>query len=305
MVIPNHIQIENVSNICNAKCTMCNIKNWIRPKEIMSNEIFEKIINQLIPYKENIKFLTIQGTGEALIDKNLHSKIAFAKIKGFSGIGMPSNCELLTTHFSKKILDAGLDTLICSIDGITAQTHESIRIGLNYNTIVQNVLEFIKLRDENNYETKIIIRFVLQEKNKQEWASFKSFWDKKISKKYRDEVQFINVHNWGNKVSDVGTLLNKESFSQNIICEELYKRLVINADGSLAFCCVDDNKFFDLGSALTKNPIEIYNNHPIFINYRNKMEKGEILKLDNCSNCTVPIDRFLRTHKIGVYNEDI
>lgn len=303
MVVPEHIQIENVSNLCNARCSMCNINNWVRKKEVMDNEIFEKVVNRLLPYKKQIKFFTIQGTGEALIDKNLPSKIKYLSDQGFSNIGMPSNCELLDENMALALLDAKLNTLICSIDGITASTHESIRVGLNYDTILKNVLNFIKLRNDYKFSTKIIIRFVLQEKNYHEWEKFKKFWNTKINPLYKDEVQFINVHNWGDKMNDVGSLIKDSPSKDKIVCEELYKRLVINANADIAFCCVDDNKFFNLNNALKEDPIEIYNKNPKFIEYRQKMEEGNIGNLLHCKNCSVPIDRYLRNNNIGVYND--
>ena len=197
---------------------------------------------------------------------------------------------------------SGLSTLICSIDGITAETHEAIRIGLDFDIVVKNVLEFIKLRDEGGFDTKVIIRFVIQEKNKHEFKKFKSFWLERINESFADEVSFINVHNWGDKGSGIGSLIKEDLSGEKIICDELFKRMVINADGSLAFCCVDDNQFFDLGNVLDYDPIETYNNNLKFVSYRKNMSNGLISNLDFCSSCTVPIDRYLRKNNIGVYS---
>ena len=67
-IIPSHIQIETVAGYCTVRCIMCPIENSLR-KEIMSNDLFERIIQKLLPIKNNIKLFSIVGIGEPLIDK--------------------------------------------------------------------------------------------------------------------------------------------------------------------------------------------------------------------------------------------
>ena len=60
------------------------------------------------------------------------------------------------------LLDAGLETLICSLDGVKAETHESIRIGAVFEEVVSNITRFLKLRAERNGRTRVVIRFTAQ-----------------------------------------------------------------------------------------------------------------------------------------------
>ena len=110
--IPSHLQIEPVNRYCDARCPMCTIKfvpdfkknvkdelsnNGIaRPAEIVSLETFKSISSKFKPYVKKIRFLSLHGCGEPLLDKKLHEKIKCAKDIGFKEVGFTSNCNILT-----------------------------------------------------------------------------------------------------------------------------------------------------------------------------------------------------------------
>ena len=94
--IPSHLQIEPVNRFCDARCPMCTIKfvpdfkkntkddlstnGMARPAEIMSLENFKIIASKFKPYVDRIRFLSLHGCGEPLLDKNLSDKIKFVFI---------------------------------------------------------------------------------------------------------------------------------------------------------------------------------------------------------------------------------
>jgi len=287
-VIPSHIQIEIVSGICNLRCIMCSIQDSKR-KEIMDNETFTKILNKLQSYLYNIKFLSFCGLGETLIDKNVHEKIRIAKKIGFRGIGIYTNGTLLNEKISEKLLEAKLDSLIISIDGFTSKTQEAIRIGANLNEIISNVEAFIALRDMNKSRTRVIIRFTRQELNKHEEDNFYNFWKSRIKSSYNDTISIYNVHNvGGNVLLNINDRLNDDLLNKikEIKCPEIYERLMINSDGSISFCCGDQFEHYYIGNVLDDDPIKLYNSK-YYIHYRELMDKGEILNLELCKNCSI------------------
>ena len=93
--IPTHVQIETVNRFCDARCPMCTIKfvpdfakdapdelsnnGQARPAEIMSVETFKTIALKFKPYVDKIRFLSLHGCGEPMLDKTLPEKIKFAK----------------------------------------------------------------------------------------------------------------------------------------------------------------------------------------------------------------------------------
>lgn len=287
IIIPSHIQIETVSGLCTNKCIMCPIRQ-VKRKEIMNNKKFAKILKKFQPYVLNQKFLSFCGLGETLIDKNVHEKIKIAKKLGFHGIGIYTNGTLLDEKMSKKILDAGLDTLIISIDGFTSETQAAIRVGSNLNKVVSNLERFIALRGMKKSKTKINIRFNRQELNKHEENDFYNFWKSRIKKNYNDTISIYNVHNVGGSVLNFNDKLYKglRNKIKKIECPEINERMMINSDGTISFCCGDQFGHYRIGNVLNDDPIKLYNSK-YYVQYRELMRRGEILSLDLCKNCSV------------------
>ena len=296
MIIPKHIQIAAVTGLCTSRCVMCTYKTWTRKPNIMKNDVYTCILEKFMPYREQIRYLTLHGNGEPLLDKELAEKVRIAKAHGFKGTGFATNCTELDETTARGLIEAGLDTIICSIDGINKNTHEAIRVGTNFEQVVANVQNFIKIRDQIG-KTRVMVRFILQEINKKEWPSFFDYWSKKLNKTYGDEVVKFEIHNNAAKVEDYDAMdPNKDIHMRNYICESLFERLIIFSNGDLAFCDADDNGFFDLGNAIKEDPIQIYNNE-IFNHYRKMMQEGRVCELEHCKNCTIPRSRYLKEEK--------
>jgi len=227
MIIPKHIHIEVVSSICTADCIMCVKNDWKRKPHIISDEVFDRIITQFSPYKEQIEMVSLFGHGEPLLDSKLPARIQKLKANGFSGIGIASNCSELYEKKSYELLESRLDTLICSVDGITAETHEGIRKNLNYSVILNNILEFIKIRSELKQPTKLILRFYSMEQNKHEWPEYKSYWLSKLSSEFGDMVIYSVCHNWHGEIENNNISLVNRKQIKGFACQDLWEKMFI------------------------------------------------------------------------------
>ena len=92
------VNIE-ISNICNLKCSFC--PEVIRPKELMSVELFEKVIREVGPLTEQI---TLHLMGEPLVHPKLSEIVALCA-QYSTPIFLVSNGILLREHHQKTLLD--------------------------------------------------------------------------------------------------------------------------------------------------------------------------------------------------------
>ena len=298
-IIPKHIQIETINGACTSRCIMCTRQTWTRKPNVMDIHTYIHTyihtLEKFKSYREHIQYITLHGCGEPLLDKGLAEKVRIAKEMGFKGVGFATNCTELNELKSQELIEAGLDTIICSIDGINKHTHEAIRVGTDFEKIVSNVKIFIKIRNESG-KTKIMVRFIRQEINKQEWSLFFDYWSRQLNKDFGDEVVKFDVHNWGDKLDDYQSKdLNRSLGLDNYICQDVFERMWIYSNGEVALCCADDNGFFKIGNVINSDPIGIYNN-VIFNHYRKMMREGRIFELEHCKNCTIPRSRALKEH---------
>jgi MoaA/NifB/PqqE/SkfB family radical SAM enzyme len=259
----------------------------------MNVHTFAQILEKFEPYREEVQYLTLHGCGEPLLDNRIAEKVKIAKEMGFKGTGFATNCTELNEHKSQELIEAGLDTIICSLDGINKHTHEAIRVGTNFEKIVSNVKNFIKIRNESG-KTRVMVRFILQDINKEEWPLFLNYWSKQLNKDFRDEVVKFDVHNWGDKSHDHQSMDPTIGLkSSNYTCQDVFERMFIYSSGDVALCCIDDNGFFMLGNVIDSDPIGIYNNQT-FNYYRKMMLEGRILGLEPCKSCTRPRSRAIK-----------
>lgn len=261
----------------------------------MSESEFRVIIGKFSPHKESMDYLTLHGCGEPLLDPTLGKKVRLAKDLGFNGTGFATNCTELNETMARTLIEAGLDTIICSIDGVNAVTHESIRLGTKFSQVVSNVKRFIRIRNQVG-KTRVMVRFIRQSLNFDEWPEFKKFWDDCLDNSMGDEVVKFDIHNWGGQLVDCCNedhACGREISPESLVCQDVFERMLIYSDGRVGLCCADDNGFHEFGNVLDDDPLTIYNN-PLFSHYRKLMVEGRILELDHCCDCTIPRSRYLK-----------
>jgi sulfatase maturation enzyme AslB (radical SAM superfamily) len=137
-----------VTSSCNIKCIMCKVYNhhW----EI-SDKLF-KSITDLLPTLETVVW---QG-GEVFLYKNFDELLDVAG-KYKVGQELVTNAILLNEQRILKLINYNVNLGI-SIDGLTKEVYESIRIGSDFNKLIQN-LEILKanLTDKNNLRLNVLI----------------------------------------------------------------------------------------------------------------------------------------------------
>ena len=115
-----------INSACNANCGFCNFARDTFPKEDWKFvELKEGLESIDILFREGIRYLVFTG-GEPTLNPHLIKFVEHA-----SGLGMKcmvvTNAGLLTTEKIHQLADAGLSSLIISIDAANQETHEKNR----------------------------------------------------------------------------------------------------------------------------------------------------------------------------------
>ncbi len=135
-------QIE-VTTRCLTRCTMCPrvalADQW--PEMDLSWEAFQRI-GRAFSQTEHVH---LQGWGEPLLHLRLFDMIALAKGAGCR-VGLTTNGMSLDLDTGKRLLDLDLDLIAISIAGATRETHEAIRVGSDFQAILENVGRLLSMR---------------------------------------------------------------------------------------------------------------------------------------------------------------
>jgi len=129
----------------------------------MTNGLWNKFLDEVKDYASWIDRVNVSRDGEPLLDLHLEDKIRGLKKNTIRFVTLATNASLLSADRARLLLDSGLDDIMFSVDAVKKETFEKIRIGLKFEEVVKNCINFLKLRDAGGYKTTVRVRMVLQD----------------------------------------------------------------------------------------------------------------------------------------------
>jgi len=215
---PLNLDIETTT-ICNLRCKMCYQSYDPVDKEEMSLALYRKIIKEAEYWK--LPAIKFQFRGEPLCDKRLPQFIEMAKSAGVIETIINTNATLLSNSVGQQLIKAGLDRIICSVDGYDAATYENIRIGAKFDMVKQNIADFIKNRGKNE-KPYITLRTIKMDNIDPQ--KYQIYWSQ-----YADQVGYADLVDQ--------TIRENKKPPKDFTCPQLWQRLIILADGTILPCC--------------------------------------------------------------------
>lgn len=281
MKFPMYYEIETI-NACNAECQMCTINKWQSHKNpLMSDELFKKIADELIENKNIVRTVNLCRDGEPLMDKGLEKKINYLKDGGIKHTTFSTNASLLNEDRAVSLIDSKLDEIMFSIDGYKKETFETIRLGLKYEKVAENVKSFVKLRDRHNSKIKVRVRMVIQELNKNEVDDWGRYWRDIVGKD--DVVHAKNIHSWGNQLDGFSGIRDYKKLQTP--CTSTFSTMIIRYNGDVTICPLDFDFKYKNGNLSDKSIKEIWQGGENFKIFRNVHLSGERDEFEFCKGC--------------------
>lgn len=277
---PSYFEIETV-NACNARCPMCTIGDWQRHSPVMKDDLFKKIADEISEHADHVKRVSLYRDGEPLLDKRLPDRIAYLKAAGIKRVGIATNVSLLDERRATNILKAGIDEVIMSVDSLQKNVFEEMRHGLEFETVLENALGFVRLRDRLRPQTSIWVRMVVGENNANEWPSYRDYWAPRLND--HDRLYYHSMHNWGGQI---GVATPRLSYEPTLPCVALWSLMVIFSNGDVPLCNVDYNNKFPTGDVRQSSIAEVWQS-AVLAQRRRQHLGGEKAAISLCTNCNV------------------
>ena len=281
LYFPKYFQIET-TNLCNSRCPFCPNSKIDKSVPYMSDSLFKKILKELSEYSNWIHSVYPQRFGEPLLDKKIAYRIKALKGINIKFISMATNAALLNEEKAREILNAGIDELMISIDSVEKSKYVEQRVGLDFDTVIKNIRNFFKLRDEIRPDTVIRVRgiYFANSTTEQEFEKWNSFWH--YLKKKHDRIYMKKEQYWG-KQEKWNNSENESSWLYNP-CLSLWTTFHITTSGQVPLCCLDYDAKVNLGNVKKSTIKEIWNS-----NLMNKMRKlhkeGKRNQIAFCKRC--------------------
>ena len=231
---PFHIFIDP-SAACNFACNFCFNKDKSRcHHEIMHMDLFNKIADDLTQFPKQLKTIKLYGFGEPLLNKNLEDMVSILKISDVSErIETTTNGWWLTPNRSDKIIDAGIDRIIISVNGLSStQFEQTTGSKVNFEEYVKNIQYLY------DHKEKCIIHVKTTNVTSEGWEDhfFNTFGD------ICDEIAIENIGPlWPGIESDAHP--DCGFFGSEIIpvevCPYIFYHMTVQANGEVSSCFVD------------------------------------------------------------------
>ena len=201
------------SDKCNFRCKFCPTSDLKlmqatdgRNYGNMDFDLYKKVIDDIAEFDNNIKMIYLYKDGEPLLNPFFSDMIKYAKAsKCIDNISATSNASLLNKELSLSIVEAGLDKLQISIEGINAEQYFNIsNVKIDFNKLVDN----IKFLYDNKKQCEIYIKIVGNNLTEQEKTEFYNI--------FGDICDYIFIENatqiWNNfKISDYINITNDKT----------------------------------------------------------------------------------------------
>jgi hypothetical protein len=275
---PSVVTVDN-HRACNAMCRMCPTQNVTLTSGLMSDQVFDALATQVREFATRLSFVQFGVHGEPLLDKALESRIGRLVHGGVRNVWVATNGSAMTPARAEQFLAAGTEAVIFSVDGVRRETYERIRIGLRYDAVVNNVLNFIKTRNRLGAPTRVVLRFISQSLNKHEYGEWATFWTQALDPRL-DSLHHVQMHNWA------FTIPNITGYG-NTPCSDVLDGVLVSADGRVPLCCLDFDGDYDFGNILKTHILDIFNSA-----YRRQIQKihieGRRDSLKKCDRCYLP-----------------
>lgn len=278
---PLHLDIET-TNVCNLKCPMCPRTILLDKKQFsaqgyMSREEYKKIIDEAV--ENNVASIKLNYLGEPMLHKDVVWQVEYAKKAGIIDVMMNSNGDLLTKELGEALLKAGVDKVFISFDSISPDIYETQRKGTSLGKVVNNLYQFVKLRNEKYPDTHIRVSMVMYKTD--EWLSqfegLKAMW--------KNLVDAVGYGFYVERDYDhVETYPEVDGF----YCEQLFQRMFLKYNGNVTVCCVDDQDEYIVGNWQNESLKDIWNSDA-YTNIRTKHLDGKYMDINMCSKCYLPV----------------
>ena len=243
---PDRVYVES-TNVCNLDCIMCPTGLHIdtRPKGYMEWDLYTQIIDEIAPYAEAV---VLHSWGEPLLHKRIIDMIRYAKERDVL-VETSTNATRLDEETARTLIASGLDRIYLSMDGLTKETYEKVRVKGHYETVRGNIERFLDIKHELGSPIEADIQIVRLSETDAEVEEFVRTW--KAS--YANLINIKELDSWGGQIDEVNALAIEEEAQPDVNaerkpCPNLWYHCHIHWDGVLVSCSRDYDAVTPLGN---------------------------------------------------------
>jgi len=259
------------SDVCNFQCKFCPtgdrklMRSIPGRNRIMDFDLYKKIIDDICEFERPIKVLRLYKDGEPLMNPRFVDMVRYARERRCAErIDTTTNASLLTPEKNIEMIEAGLDRINISIEGVNEKQYlEFSNYKINFDKFVGNIRHLY----EHRKDCEIIIKIngdILSKADKNKF--FQIFGD------IADGIYIEHIMScWpefdlelkGVKVNQrVG--IYGQPIREVMVCPYVFYSFSVNSDGSVSACFLDWARKLIIGDVKKESIKDIWNGEKLF-----------------------------------------
>ncbi|MFO7788982.1 MAG: SPASM domain-containing protein [Bacteroidales bacterium] len=285
---PITLSIE-ISGNCQLHCPECPLGNGKhRCRPLMSYELFEAIIGQS---KKHLWMVSLYFQGEPLLHAGAYKFIALLK-KHSIYTSVSTNGNFDNPALAKKLVQAGLDELIVSVDGADQESYASYRIGGSLEKVVAFMKNIRQAKKQSGKsKPRVIMQSIVMRQNEKSISALRNMAKQSGATLRLKSMQIIIPNQIGNLPEEPKlrryNIKNGRAVIKNPLrnhCWRMFRNPVITSQGDVLPCCFDKAGKYKMGNVNHMTFSEIWQSDA----YRAFIKKvfTDRKNTDICTNCT-------------------
>ncbi len=281
---------------CNFHCKFCPSGNTELMKKTrgrehgpMDFEVYKGIIDSLADFPDPVRVIRLYKEGEPLLNKRFADMVRCAKQSPkVQRVDTTTNASLLTPERSLEIIDAGLDRLNISVEGINAgQYRDFSGHTMDYDEFVDNIAFFYAHKGKCEMNIKINGDILTPEQEEEFYRRFGNITDG-IS--VERAIDYWPKYNEMQVEVDEGVTLLGGKSREVQVCPYVFYEMCINSDGTYSLCRFDWNHamIMDAHVSFPPTPEKIWNSITLW-NFQQSFLRKERKRLSvlSCPKCGI------------------
>lgn len=169
--VPRYFEME-VTTVCNKRCIMCEYVYWKKEDQVrrhLTLDEFKHVVDQF----PDVRWVNLTGEGSAFLNPDYPGMIQYLSKKHGTSIWLVDHlCDTPIEKLEKEVLPY-IHGIYVSMDAGTKPTYEGIKVGCDYDRVVENLKAIIAYKKANRTPfPHLSFRYILLKQNVQDMPAF-------------------------------------------------------------------------------------------------------------------------------------
>lgn len=255
------------SSACNFRCQFCPtghkdlLKASLYKRSLLDMGLFEKLLYDLEAFPDPLKVMRMNKIGEPLLNKKLPAMITLAKACGrVCYIDLATNAALFSPELLTQLIDAGLDRLNISLEGINREQYiEHAKSDIDFDQLVKNIHWLYPYRGQMEITIKIPGNYLSSDDRELFFEMFGDYCDRIFVEEISHIWPGFDVEQRaGVKIQELEGQY-RQLLEDKDVCTYIFYAMAINSDGTVSACCPDWDQKLVVGDLRQQSLKDIWN----------------------------------------------